>query len=108
MKCENKRPHQSPSSSTSAAKCVFLINEYIRNVPLQLTVQILQDMINRFTQRGEKQLTQKLILDSADEQTSDMNNEVNATFPCMYAVLAKIQRTSDTADKQISKQQKRE
>ncbi|KPI89478.1 hypothetical protein ABL78_1442 [Leptomonas seymouri] len=75
--------------STSRAKCLLLISEYIRNIPLELTVQILEDILNRLDAAGSEESSQKQKAGATHE------NPIFATQPSMFAVLAKVQRATD-------------
>ncbi|KPA85264.1 hypothetical protein ABB37_01609 [Leptomonas pyrrhocoris] len=75
--------------SMSRAKCLLLISEYIRNIPLELTVQILEDVLNRLDATGSAENKQK-------QQTGATHESpIFSTQPSMLAVLAKVQRPTD-------------
>lgn len=77
----------SVDDASGKAKCVLLVGEYIRNVPLELTSHILHDVLGRV----EAALDPK-------NSAKNPNNAVpivKAMFPCMFAVLSKIQRAMD-------------
>lgn len=77
------------ATSMLRAKCLLLVSEYIRNVPLELTVQILEDVLNRLDAAGNEANKQN----APSGATHD--NPVFATQPSMFAVLAKVQRATD-------------
>ncbi|CBH17892.1 hypothetical protein, conserved [Trypanosoma brucei gambiense DAL972] len=74
---------------TGRAKCVFLVGEYIRNVPLELTSHILTDLAKRFEETFGRRVEENL----KSKQGKDV---IHATFPCIFAVLSKIQRATDS------------
>lgn len=78
----------SVDDTSAKAKCVLLIGEYIRNVPLELTSHILGDVLGRF----EAALYPKNSLKGVQNAPK---TTVDAVFPCMFAVLSKIQRALD-------------
>jgi hypothetical protein len=75
--------------STSRAKCLLLISEYIRNIPLELTVQIFEDLLNRLDAAWRDGGKEK----SKSAATHD--DPIYATQASMFAVLAKVQRATD-------------
>lgn len=78
----------SVDDASAKAKCVLLIGEYIRNVPLELTSHILSDVVGRL----EAALDPK---NSVKGLQNTPKTAVDAVFPCMFAVLSKIQRALD-------------
>lgn len=70
----------------SRAKCLLLISEYIRNIPLELTVQILEDVLDRLDAARKEKKTQA---------GATHDDPIFATQPSMLAVLAKVQRATD-------------
>ncbi|KEG15354.1 hypothetical protein DQ04_00101210 [Trypanosoma grayi] len=84
----------SVDDATGKAKCVLLVGEYIRNVPLELTSHILSDLVGRF----EAAFNPKSSADAAATTATALEaakTTVQATFPCMFALLSKIQRAVD-------------
>ncbi|ESL07350.1 hypothetical protein TRSC58_04962 [Trypanosoma rangeli SC58] len=79
----------SVDDATGRSKCVLLIGEYIRNVPLELTSHILNDMMERVEAAFSLKSNMK------KKTGDDAHATVRATFPCMFALLSKIQRAVD-------------
>ncbi|KAG5475109.1 hypothetical protein CUR178_04560 [Leishmania enriettii] len=78
--------------ASSRAKCLLLISEYIRNIPLELTVQILEDLLDRLDAAGQQE---KSTAEMAEEAKATRKRPIFATHPSMLAVLAKVQRATD-------------
>ncbi|AYU80358.1 hypothetical protein, conserved [Leishmania donovani] len=79
---------------SSRAKCLLLISEYIRNIPLELTVQILEDVLDRLDAAGQQE-KKKIQVQTAGEAMATHEHPIFATHPSMLAVLAKVQRATD-------------
>lgn len=81
-------------AASSRAKCLLLISEYIRNIPLELTVQILEDVLDRLDAAGQQE-RKKIQTQTAGEAMATHEHPIFATHPSMFAVLAKVQRATD-------------
>ncbi|CAG9577301.1 conserved hypothetical protein [Leishmania major strain Friedlin] len=81
-------------AASSRAKCLLLISEYIRNIPLELTVQILEDVLDRLDAAGQQE-KKKIQAQTAGEAMATHEHPIFATHPSMFAVLAKVQRATD-------------
>ncbi|KAG5474436.1 hypothetical protein LSCM1_03218 [Leishmania martiniquensis] len=79
--------------ASSRAKCVWLISEYIRNIPLELTVQILEDLLDRLDAAAQEE--KKGTAQTVEGAVATHERPIFATHPCMFAVLAKVQRATD-------------
>ncbi|KAK7194757.1 p21-C-terminal region-binding protein [Novymonas esmeraldas] len=77
--------------SSSRAKCLLLVSEYIRNVPLEVTVQTLSDVLDRLDEVGEQERRTTV----TEPCSATRERPVYATHPSMFAVLAKVQRATD-------------
>ncbi|EKG06280.1 hypothetical protein TCSYLVIO_002630 [Trypanosoma cruzi] len=80
---------KSIDDATGRAKCVLLVGEYVRNVPLELTSQILHDMMERVETAFNARSSM------SNKAGDDAPSTVQAIFPCMFAMLSKIQRAVD-------------
>ncbi|XQJ28428.1 p21-C-terminal region-binding protein, putative [Leishmania guyanensis] len=80
--------------ASSRAKCLLLVSEYIRNVPLELTVQILEDVLDRLDAAGQRE-GKKSSVQTAEEAMATHEHPIFAAHPSMFAVLAKVQRATD-------------
>nr|CCC95475.1 unnamed protein product [Trypanosoma congolense IL3000] len=76
---------------TGHAKCVLLVGEYLRNVPLELTSHISADLLKRYEEAFSPAARRK-------PPPGLGSGTVCATFPCMFAVLSKIQRAVEGSD----------
>lgn len=101
-RCSHKKPRKeavrSPQQKSvdgegdeGLTKCLLLVSEYVRNVPLELTVQILDDLVSRVEKDAKAAGgTAAAAHGSAVGKKMDA---VRATPGSMFAVLAKVQRT---------------
>lgn len=76
------------------AKCLLLISEFIRNIPLELTVQILEDILHRIEAAADGG-TDKAARQRQPPSGATHGSPIFVTHPPMIAVLAKVQRTTD-------------
>lgn len=83
-------PHEMliSKSPEGKSKAVLLMSEYIRNVPLELTSRLFEFTATEFEQVSRKQ--KKL----------EGSKNINAIFPCMFVVFAKVQRDTEIAAEQ--------
>ena len=74
------------------SKAVLLVQEYIRNVPLELTSRILQHSMTSFRHDAQRWSKKR-----------DKSVPLFTAFPCMFVVLAKIQRSADSVKRSTGK-----
>ncbi|CCW68640.1 unnamed protein product [Phytomonas sp. Hart1] len=80
-----------PDESECMAQYRLFIMEYVRNVPLELTVEIMEDLIRRVEEENNN------INNSNTNHTQPLKKAHTIPPPCGFALLAKIQRAKQAS-----------